>query len=64
MIVSLDLLLALLVSLYQGAKWQFSFLADLFSIMDSEDVHALKKEKEKHLVKGNSSGKTCVVFQT
>ena len=30
--------------------------------MDSEDVHALKKEKEKHLVKGNSSGKTYVVF--
>ena len=58
--MSLDGLLAVLVSLCQGA----SFLADLFSNMDSEDVHALKKEKEKHLVKGNSSGKTCVVFQT
>ena len=60
--MSLNLLLAILVSLCQGAKLLFSFLADLFSIMDSEDVHALKKEKEKHLVKGNSSGKTCVVY--
>ena len=32
--------------------------------MDSKDAHALKKEKEKHLVKGNSSGKTCVVYLT